>query len=154
MEWHARPATLEDIPYLTENLRQEDKDEIFAASGKTPEESLNEAFTLPNSGIWVGVYKGNPEIIYGVTNSACPHTGIPWMVCTDKLKESPREFMKKCKRWVNGWNNMFPTLTNFVYEKNELHIRWLEWCGFKLVERFPEYGHTKEPFWQFIKTKE
>ena len=89
MEWHVRKATLEDIPYLSENLREADKKEIFASSGRTAEESLTDAFSHENIGIWVGVYKDNPEIIFGVTNSEDPNMGHPWMVCTDKLKESP-----------------------------------------------------------------
>lgn len=149
MEWHVRTAEPKDIEYLAKNLRIADVEEIYASSGRTPEESLGEAFRHPNHGIWVGVYKGNPEIIFGLTQTICDDVAVPWMVCTDKLKESPREFMSKCRNWVDGWNRKFRLLTNVVYAKNELHIKWLEWCGFELVEYIPEHGYTKEPFWLF-----
>lgn len=149
MEWTVRRATEEDIPYLAENLRNEDIREVFAASGNTVEVSLNEAFKQPNIGIWVGVYQDNPEIIFGVTHSACPDTGFPWMLCTDKLKESPREFITKCKKWVQGFSLQFPTLVNFVYAENDLHIKWLKWCGFEFIELHQEFGYSKEPFWEF-----
>jgi hypothetical protein len=149
MEWHVRKATVDDIPYLVKHLRKEDIKEIKAASGNKPEESLSQAFEQPNIGIWVGVYKDNPEIIFGVAHSACPDIGFPWMVCTNKLKESPKEFIVKCKKWVNGFSLQFPLLMNFVHAENELHIRWLKWCGFKFIQLHEEYGHTKEPFWEF-----
>ena len=155
MEWSVRLATPRDIPYLAKNLRQTDKDEVFASSGRTVTESLENAFTLENSDIYVGTYNGNPEIIFGI----CPMSkgsivGFPWMLCTDQLKKSPKEFMRRCKDWVDKWNNKYPVLTNMVYARNSLHIRWLKWCGFKFIKLHPQYGHSKEPFWEFYKTKE
>lgn len=149
MEWTVRSATEEDIPYLAKNLRKADKKELYALSGRTPQESLEEAFKHERLGIWVGVYEGNPEIIFGVTKSGCPNVGFPWMVCTDKLKESPKEFLQKCKLWVQGFSRNFPTLMNFVHAENELHIRWLKWCGFQFVKLHEAYGYKKEPFWEF-----
>ncbi len=149
MEWHVRSATEEDIPYLSENLREADKKELFATSGRTPEESLTNAFTHDSLGIWVGVYEGNPEIIFGVTKCDNEDVGFPWMVCTDKLKDSPREFISKCKRWVEGFSRNFPLLINFVHAENDLHIRWLKWCGFDFVKLHDSYGHSGEPFWEF-----
>ena len=154
MEWYVRKATLEDIPYLAENLREADKKEIHASSGRTPQDSLNDAFTHPSEGIWVGVYQGNPEIIFGLTRTDDPKIAVPWMVCTDKLKESPKEFINKCKRWVQGFSRQFSLLINFVYAENELHIRWLKWCGFSFVKLHENYGHTQEPFWEFQMKRE
>ena len=148
MEWTARLATMDDIPYLAENLREADKAEVYASSGHTAQEALEEAFGVPNDGIWVGVYKGKPEIIFGVTK-AHEGLGFPWMLCTDKLKESPKEFIQKCKRWVKGFSLQTPTMVNFVHAENTLHIRWLKWCGFDFVKLHDTYGFSKEPFWEF-----
>ncbi len=153
MDWYVRKATLEDLPYLVENLREADKKEIYASSGKTPQESLSEAFGIPNIGIWVGVYKDSPEIIFGVSKHEIYDIGFPWMVCTDRLKDSPREFVSKCKKWVQGFSLQFPLLVNFVHAENELHIRWLKWCGFDFVELHNNYGYTQEPFWEFQMTR-
>lgn len=150
MEWTVRRATQEDIKYLAENLREADVREIYASSGKTPEASLSDALTQPSLGTWVGIYAGNPELIFGCADyKHNPDVGVPWMVCTDKLTESPREFMVKSKRWVKGWLGHYGHLMNFVYCENELHLRWLKWCGFSFGDIVADYGHTKEPFQYF-----
>lgn len=149
MKWSVREATPQDIPYLAENLRTADKKELLAASGSTPTQALEDAFTQQRLGIWVGVYEGNPEIIFGVSEGDIDYVGFPWMVCTDKLKESPREFVSQCKTWVNGFSRSYPLLLNFVHAENDLHIRWLKWCGFEFVKLHRHYGVAGEPFWEF-----
>lgn len=149
MEWQVRRATIEDVKDIATRLRQSDIDEIKAASGKTPEESLTSALEQSQLGTWVGVYKGKPEIIFGCAHTPDRSIGLPWMVCTDALKDSPREFMVKCKLWVKGFTRQYPVLKNFVSADNELHIRWLKWCGFEFTTLHEEYGEGKRPFWEF-----
>ena len=155
MEWIVRRATEEDVKNIAPRLRQIDKDELHASCGEDPEAILLESLAMPSLGTWVGVYKGQPEIIFGCVYTADPNLGVPWMVGTDALKDSPREFLNKCKLWVQGFSKHFPLLKNFVSEKNTLHIKWLKWCGFKFTHLHPEYGVGKEPFWEFeMKQKE
>lgn len=149
MQWTVRRVEEEDIQYLSENLREADKAEVFAGSGHTPEQALRESVNHKSLGVWVGVYQGNPEIIFGVAYGIHEGVGHPWMLCTDKLAQSPREFIKACRKWVKGFSLNFPVLMNCVHAKNELHIRWLKWCGFEFVKLHENYGHLQEPFWEF-----
>lgn len=156
MEWHVKRATEDDIKNIAPRLRQIDKDEIMASSGSVPEECLLRALNdFPALGTWAVYNNGTPEIIFGCTLSADPNMGIPWMVSTDALAKAPREFIKKCKMWITGFQKQFPVLKNFVSAKNTLHIRWLKWCGFEFVQLHGEFGAGKEPFWEFeMKQKE
>lgn len=153
MEWHVRRATIEDVEDIAPRLRQSDIDEIVAASGKSPLDSLTSALELSQLGTWVGVYKGRVELIFGCSHTPDRSIGLPWMVCTDTLKDSPREFLQKSKVWVKGFSKQFPILKNFVSAKNELHIKWLKWCGFTFTQLHQEYGAGKEPFWEFEMTQ-
>jgi hypothetical protein len=149
MEWHVRRATIDDIKHMAPRLRQDDVDEIRASTGMTPEECLLESLDTDSIGTWVGVFKGQPEIIFGCATTPDPSIGVPWMLGTDALKDSPREFIQKCKLWVKGFSKQFPVLKNFVYAKNELHIRWLKWCGFEFIQLHEKHGFAQEPFWEF-----
>lgn len=148
MQWHVRKATLEDIRDLAPRLRELDIQEIYAGTGLAPLECLELSLSLPSVGVWVGVYKDKPEIIFGLSK-VNDDEGCPWMVCTDELKNSPTEFIKKCRSWVQGFSRQFPLIRNYVYAKNELHIRWLKWCGFDFIKLHEHHGFTQEPFWEF-----
>lgn len=148
MEWTVRKASEEDILSLSTRLREADVKEILYASGENPETVLMETFKEGQT-MWVGCRNNIPHIIYGVVPSLTKGVGLPWMVCTDELKASPMTFMRTCREWVSNQSESYPVLTNFVLAENELHIKWLKWCGFKFVRLHKEFGVMKQPFWEF-----
>lgn len=149
MEWQVRQATIEDVKDIAPRLRQSDVDEIKACSGNTPLDSLTKALELPSLGMWVGVYKGRAEVIFGCSHTPDQSIGVPWMVSTDVVRKSPRGFLQLSKRWLAGFSRQYPVLKNFVAAKNELHVRWLKWMGFEFTQLHEEHGVGKEPFWEF-----
>lgn len=46
-----------------------------------------------------------------------------------------------------------PILFNCVDQRNEVHINWLRWLGFKFVRIIPEYGIQKLPFIEFVRIR-
>lgn len=149
MQWTVRRLKDGDIEYIAPRLREADKAEIKAASGKEPLECLEDAKSHPNLGIWVSLYDGNPEMIFGVTNGLGEGVGHPWMLCTDKMAEDPRGFLRICRPWVQGFSRNYPVLVNYVHAKNSLHIRWLKWCGFEFTKLHENYAGSNESFWEF-----
>lgn len=149
MNWQVRRATVEDIKDISQRLRTHDVKEIFASTGMTPEEALMFSQEVDSVGVWVGTKDGIVEIIFGLVRSDDPDLGVPWMVCTDALAASPMTFMRLCRKWVEGFSRQFKRIANFVHAENELHIKWLNWCGFEFVKLHEEHGFTKEPFWEF-----
>lgn len=145
--WTIRKATKEDVISIAPRLRDADQDEIMYAAGDYPKYVLERALDLPGLGSWVGCWNGQPEAIFGVAHGPMG-IGIPWLVATDVIAEKPKYFVKMCRPWLDGWSMQYSQLTSFVHAKNELHIRWLKWCGFKFVALHPEYGAHKEPFWE------
>lgn len=154
MRHYVRAATLEDIKDLAPRLREADKAEIFASTGMTPEECLEFSLTLPSVGIWVGIYDGRPELIFGLTHSGDPDVGIPWMVATDEVTKNPKPFLQYCGMWIDGFSKQFPVLRNFVHAENAVHIRWLKRCGFEFVKLHEKHGYGQEPFWEFEMVKQ
>ena len=146
---HFRLTTLEDIKYLAPRLRQTDKEEILAGIGKTPYHALligylecAIVFTIVNP-------KNEPVGIFGVTDCG-DGTGAIWLLETDGLAKIQIAFLKECRKVVNVLNKKYKILWNFVDCRNQLHIKWLKWCGFQFINK-TNYGVLNKPFYEFIK---
>ena len=146
---HFRLTTFEDIKYLAPRLRQTDKEEILAGIGKTPYHALligylecAIVFTIVNP-------KNEPVGIFGVTDCG-DGTGAIWLLATDGLAKIQIAFLKECRKVVNVLNKKYKILWNFVDCRNQLHIKWLKWCGFQFINK-TNYGVLNKPFYEFIK---
>ena len=146
---HIRLTTLEDIKYLAPRLRQTDKEEILAGTGTTPYHALLTGylncaivFTIVNP-------KNEPVGIFGVTDCK-DGTGVIWLLATDGLAKIQIAFLKECRKVVNVLNKKYKILWNFVDCRNQLHIKWLKWCGFQFINK-KQYGVLDKPFYEFIK---
>ena len=146
---HFRLTTLKDIKYLAPRLRQTDKEEILAGIGETPYRALligyfecAIVFTIVNP-------KNEPVGIFGVTDCK-DGTGAIWLLATDGLAKIQIAFLKECRKVVNVLNKKYKILWNFVDCRNQLHIKWLKWCGFQFINK-TNYGVLNKPFYEFIK---
>ena len=146
---HFRLSTLEDIKYLAPRLRRTDKEEILAGIGATPYHALligyfecAVVFTIVNP-------KNKPVGIFGVRDCE-DGTGIIWLLATDELAKIQIAFLKECREVVKVLNKKYKILWNFVDCRNQLHIKWLKWCGFKFINK-KNYGVLNKPFYEVIR---
>lgn len=145
-----RKATAEDAAILAPLLRKEDKDEIAAASGVHPAAALLLGISLGPT--WVAEDSKGPVIIWGVAPSPInSEIGHPWMVGTDRLKDHSVQFARNCRAWVKKLGDGYKVLHNTVDARNTLHLRWLQWCGFKFIARHERAGAEGRPFFEFCK---
>ena len=70
--------------------------------------------------------------MYGVV-PADDKTGLVWMLGSDKLKKITRPFLRESRTEVEGMNTLFPHLWNIIDSRNEMHLKWIKWCGFKII---------------------
>src|ERR1051325_8969424 len=127
-----RPATREDAIRISRRLRLEDSREIRSASGKEPIEVLPDcadgSFILLYSDYYTGV--NLMLAMFGVTRVTSSAVGVPWMVATPLLVHHQVYFLRNCKAWIAKLSEGYTHLINCVDARNELHIKWLKWCGF------------------------
>ncbi len=142
-------TTLEDIKYLAPRLRQEDKQEILAGSGLTPYEALLIGFK--NSVVVFTIFnpKNKPVGIFGINNYE-KDIGVIWLLATKDLAKIQIAFLKQCREVVKFLNTKYKILWNFVDCRNQLHIKWLKWCGFKFLRK-TNYGVLQKPFYEIIR---
>ena len=146
---HFRLTTLKDIKYLAPRLRKTDKEEILAGIGETPYHALLIGFINCAIVFTIVNPKNEPVGIFGVTDCG-DGTGTIWLLATDGLAKIQIAFLKECRKVVNVLNKKYKILWNFVDCRNQLHIKWLKWCGFQFINK-QKYGVLNKPFYEFIK---
>lgn len=142
-----RKATEEDVEYVIENMRDQDRNEILASHGKFAFTELRNAAHDDDS--WVGEVDGNIICLFGVAPlSIIAGGGMPWMVSTKGLTKYAKTFLPRSKEWIDGKLEEYGHLSNYVDERNTVAKRWLKWLGFELEDPKP-YGVNKLPFHRF-----
>jgi hypothetical protein len=152
-----REATMFDVGQLTPNLRSADRREIMAL-GMTPDSALLESYIsspqrysiLKDDGRIVGMFGVGPHP--DLSKDLGQPVGCVWMLGSDGLRDVRYSFLKKCQKWVDVLHRDHPILWNWVDARNNLHLKWLEWLGFRIIGTAPR-GISGELFHQFIRVK-
>lgn len=132
-----------DLLHIAHFMRRADRAECWAASRSEPYQalllgSLSGPVKIVDDG------RGFPVAIFGVTE-ASPGVGHPWMLATDGLRKIRKPFLRECREHLEEMHKKYPILTNLVWAKNTVHIKWLEWMGFCIEPPAP-HGPDGELF--------
>ena len=144
---HTRPFEFPDLMPLAQALRQADKDEIYASLGVTPEVGL--MMSVKASKYTKVIITDEPVGIFGLSGKVT--LGMPWMLATDNIKDCQIQFLKECRNYIDEMLTHAPILANFVDERNTLHRKWLEWCGFVPFKRIEGFGYEERPFIEYVR---
>ena len=126
-----RATQLHDVCELAPNLRSEDKREVNTL-GKTSEQALLSGYLFGKVCRSIINNYGQVVGMYGVV-PADSKTGLVWMLGSDKLKKIKIPFLKESRTEVEKMNTLFPHLWNIIDSRNEMHLKWIKWCGFKII---------------------
>lgn len=144
-------ATKEDVRHVMYNLRKEDFQEGFALRGFDFRPWMVENFSRGTT--YVMLTRDNqPGGLCGI-DPMDDGTGLIWMVGTDRLVEHQIEFLKHSKTWINEASRPYRAVGNLVHAKNEVHLKWLRWCGFTFLRKI-KAGPFNEEFYEFIRIVE
>ena len=140
-----RKTIPKDIEFLAPRLRYEDKREVLDSVGLTPYQALTDGFNLSQICLTIVDTKNIPVGMFGVSED-----GAIWLLASPDIKRIRFSFLRESRKVVNLLNYKYKILWNFVDCRNELHLRWLKWCGFKFLRKI-NYGVNQKPFYEFIK---
>lgn len=150
---HIRKADHVDIAWVANNLRKADVEEWEAFLGVHPRTLLPFMANDPNTYAIVNA-DGVPVGLCGVGPvKDNPLIGLVWMVATPQLEAHSLEFLRKCMSVIELFHAQYPILWNHVDARNEMHIRWLKWCGFKFIARKERFGAKSLPFIEIVRIK-
>lgn len=138
------PTKAEDVIALSSNLRKEDLEEL-SILGYTPYGSLMDGFLFSDE-CWTAFVDNHILGMFGYNKQ----TQSIWFLGNDLSRLTKREWLLVAKKYINRWLNESPVLSNTVYTKNTLHIKWLKRMGAKFSAPFIINNHLFQDFY-FIK---
>ena len=145
---HLRLASEIDCIYLSEHLREDDKQEIQAVTGLPPLLSLLTGLKLSSVPLVICNADCKPVAMLGVVPNGL--IGFIWMVGTDDLKKISLSFLRNSKDVCDVLKGKHQILHNYVDIRNKLHINWLKWMGFTIINEI-NYGIENRKFYEFVK---
>lgn len=143
-------ATEAHIVELSPNIREVDRQEIWAAAHITPEESIRLGL---KDEAWACYFDDELACIFGckpvtiLSDEACP-----WMIATPVIERRPKTFLRHCRPIVELWQERYEKLINYADDRNLVVKNWLKWLGFTLFEPQP-YGYEGRPFCKFERVR-
>lgn len=148
-EYDIREFIPEDLQHVAANMRQHDRDEVWALAHHTPEEALWRSVEVSRDTVFTGTADDVPVCIFGVKPpSLLGVAASPWMLGTDGVNFHSRAFLRYSRRFIKMLSEEFPVMENYVDARNTASIRWLQWTGFSVY--YPEpFGRDKLPFHRF-----
>lgn len=140
------PARASHLRRIAAVMRQADRDEVAASSGRSPLAALSYSFRMSRE-CWAVVIDGKPEVIFGVGDlNILGGVGSPWLLGSDAVWDHRREFMRQSREWLAQLFARYSVLRNVVDCRNSASIRWLGWLGFRFSQPFDLRGN---PFMMF-----
>ena len=134
---------------LSERLREQDREEIWAAFHFTPYEALNMSYET-SALRWTVLLDDLPIIMFGAAPIAVLGGGVPWMLASPEIEQIKYKFVRQSREYVQLMEGEFPHLENYVDARNTVSINWLKWCGFTVCPAAP-FGIEQLPFHRFYK---
>lgn len=141
------PTLLSHIVELSETMREEDRLEIWHLARVSPREGLLSSFMLSASCKTV-LSDGQVVAIFGCGRAG--EVGVPWMLASPLLVTIKKTFLRECRKFLEEMSEGCKVLRNYAWSKNTVHIRWLQWLGFKMMPGVP-MGPDQEVYIPFFK---
>lgn len=148
-----RKAKVEDIAIIAENMRQADKDEVWASDNLTPQEALQRSFDNSTLCYTVEV-EGKPEGMFGaVPTSIINKEACVWLLVSEDFCMIRHKFLRYSKKFIQVMLDHYSKLYNYVSVKNTFSIKWLKFCG-AIFEEAKPYGKEGQDFQYFYFEKQ
>lgn len=128
--------TSDHVDYFSENLRLVDVREMWLADRSRPRGAL-EIGAFMSDKAFVVEADGIPVIIFGVDRDGLSDKGRVWMLATDDIEFMKKSFVKQCRSVFYDLMDGYEMVYNYVYEKNEIALKWLKWLGFTIHPAIP-----------------
>ena len=151
MKPHFRPSKVDDVYVLYPKIREVDVEEVKATIGLNIKDGLMASYQTSDETYTMVADDGDLVGMFGLTKTADPLISVVWMLCTERLPQYSKTFIKLSKQWVIEQNKKHSILMNYVDARNITSIKWLKHLGFVLINRVEEFGVGKKPFYEFVR---
>lgn len=146
-----RQSVLEDVAYLAPRLRDADLQELLAAGVPSAQTALEDGFRHSKYCISIVNDSDKAVAMFGCGAFDGDDVGYIWLLGSDEIKQHPTRFLRRSKVWIDTFHREFPILTNYVDQRNTVHLHWLRWLGFSMLRTVEMAGPGNHPFYEFAR---
>ncbi|WGD31653.1 DUF2833 domain-containing protein [Ancylobacter sp. WKF20] len=143
-------ATIDDCRELADNLRVADREEVAAATGLTPLEVLTHSL---GGEAYAARDEEGTVLMFGTFPTETSGAALVWLLGTDRIVRKQREFLRRCQPVLDILHRQYPLLYNYADARNATHVRWLKWCGFRVLRELPNAGAGGVTFLEVVRFK-
>lgn len=129
---YVRESIRGDVSFIAPLLRPADKRELEAWGHYDHEECLLHGLENSNRCITLLTPDGVPCGMAGVITHVITGAGYVWLLATEEIEKYPVTFLKNSHTVIDELCRGYPFVTCLSDSRNELHQKWLKWCGFEL----------------------
>lgn len=137
---------------LAGDLRSTDYAEIKATSGEDPATALVSA-VMVSTHAWVILADDDPIAAFGCAPSADPSSAVVWMLGSPRMDERANAIaiLRLSRPYLDQMQTAYASLWNHIDARNDRSMKWLEWCGFRVLEAGQSFGVEGRLFFLFYK---
>jgi hypothetical protein len=150
-----RPVSAGDAEALSPRLRAADLREIKATAGDDPLLVLRQSIAWSEPCYAVVDETNAPLAVFGASpDPVQAGVGRIWLLGGDDLPRHSITFLRHSREWIEKLHQHYPVLWNYIDARNDVHLRWLHWCGFRILRRIEHHGPERRPFYEFEKVQD
>jgi len=147
-----RRSTPGDAVALSAHMREADRLEVQAASGRHPLGVLNEGLAI-SAECWTVVDDFHRVVcmwgVVPVENAILgERVGAGWLLTSEYIELCPKAFMLACHTMLPSVLRDWDVLTNWIDCRHEKAMRWATRLGFRIEPPTP-FGVEDRPFCRF-----
>lgn len=156
MEMIKETNNISDIKYILDNLREEDRKEVFSQLGSKWKEKLITYFSNKTVKVLYGLNYEKKKIPiamggFSELSEKDPLIACVWLLSTDFVLKNKRLFFTEIQKQLKMAENKYSIMYNFIYKSNYTAKGWLKKFGFKFDNPYPKYLQIKDGFEFFYK---
>jgi len=126
-------TTQKHINELSENIRDADKEEVIAKTGKQDFKKVIVQGWLMADTCKTVLVDNKVAFVYGIVESDHKDIGSPFMLATPLVSKIKIPLIRNCRQRVYEMEQKYKMLFNYIDSRNDLHLRFIKWCGFEII---------------------
>lgn len=143
-----RPSLLEDCKHLSWKIRPADRREVLDVAGITPLQAFEEGFRASLRPLTV--VNVHPVAMVGAVPLEGSE-GVVWMLGTPGIETNKVSFIRQCRKVMDEVCDPFNVVYNCIDKRNTVHLRWLQWLGFSIINEIEEFGVNGITVYEFAR---
>ena len=149
-----RQAQLGDAAVLGPILRTADRLEIQAYVGRDATETLRDGIVSSDPCWAVTDEHDAPMALFGVVpDRDASRSGMIWLLGSDRLADHQFEVLRLSRHWIARLHERYDHFWNYIDVRNDVHVQWVRWCGFRFVQLVEHHGVEQRPFWRIERSR-